>query len=91
MFSSDHMSPRRCVSDVEAFALSADTASVFPRYFCVIPNDVDSISVYQALGKYPSKTLARDWSPGYILHPTYGWLPAGTEYLALLAARQVTP
>jgi hypothetical protein len=89
------MSPRRCVSDAEAFALSDHTASEFlrySRYFGVIPaptnSDVDGTSVYQALGKYPSKTLACD-APTYILHPTYGWLPSGTPYLALLAARRV--
>lgn len=82
------MSPRRCTSDVGSAALSVNTASEFSRYSGVIPTpikgDADGANVYQALDHRPSDQLSRD---GYILHPAYGWLPAETPYLALLAAR----
>lgn len=82
------MSPRRCTSDVVAIAISVNAASEFPRYSGVISapinSDADGIRIYQALDRRPSDQLSRD---GYILHPAYGWLPAGTPYLALLAAR----
>jgi hypothetical protein len=87
------MSPRRCVSDATtAIALSARTASGNLRYSGVISTsetaDVDHISVYQVTAAYPAgNTLSCDATTGYILHPTYGWLPSETPYLALLAAR----
>jgi hypothetical protein len=85
-----HMSPRRCVSDATtAIAPSACTASGNLRYSVVISTsetaDVDHISVYHPVSEHPAgDQLTRD---GYILHPAYGWLPSGTPYLALLAAR----
>lgn len=87
------MSPRRCVSDATtAIAPSACTASGILRYSGVISTsetaDVDHISVYQAAGAHPADDQqTRDATTGYILHPAYGWLPAGTPYLALLVAR----
>jgi hypothetical protein len=87
------MSPRRCVSDATtAIALSACTASGNLRYSGVISTsetaDVDHISVYQVTaGHLAADQQTRDATPGYILHPAYGWLPSGTPYLALLAAR----
>jgi hypothetical protein len=87
------MSPRRCVSDATtAIALSARTASGFLRYHSVISTsettDVDHISVYHPVSEHPAgDQLTRDATTGYILHPAYGWLPSGTPYLALLAAR----
>jgi hypothetical protein len=87
-----HMSPRRCVYCGSAIALSRRTASGFLHYHSVISTsetyDVDHISVYQAAGAHPADDQqTRDATPGYILHPAYGWLPSGTPYLALLAAR----
>jgi hypothetical protein len=94
MFSPCHlMSPRRrCVYCGSAIALSRRTASEFPRYHSVISTsetaDVDHISVYHPVSEHPAgDQQTRDATPGYILHPAYGWLPSGTAYLALLAAR----
>jgi hypothetical protein len=88
------MSPRRCVSDAVAIALSVETASAFLHYSGVIStsetDDVDHVSVYHPVGEHPAgDQQTRDATPGYILHPTYGWLPRGTPYLALLAARHL--
>lgn len=86
------MSPRRCVYDGTAIALSA--ASAPQRYSGVnsapIRVDVDHVIVdHVAIETTAGDQQMRDATPGYILHPTYGWLPAGTPYLALLAARVV--
>jgi hypothetical protein len=90
---SHHMSPRRCVNDGSAIALSA--ASAVKRYSSVnsapTSGDVDYISVNQlTLETIAGNQLSCDKHSGYIHHPIYGWLPRSTPYLALLARRMVS-
>lgn len=87
------MSPRRCISDGSAIALSAASAS--QRYPSVNPapirDYVDHVSVdHVTIETTAGDQQTRDATAGYILHPAYGWLPEGTPYLALLAARMVS-
>jgi hypothetical protein len=93
MFSHLNMSPRRCISDGSAIALSA--ASAVQRYSSVnsapTSGDVDYISVNKlTLETTASNQLSCDKHSGYIHHPIYGFLPAATPYLALLARRMVS-
>jgi hypothetical protein len=93
MFTSNHMSPRRCVYDGSAIALSA--ASAVKRYSSVnsapTSGDVDYIYVnHVTLETIASNQLSCDKYSGYIHHPTYGWLPESTPYLALLSRRMVS-
>jgi hypothetical protein len=94
MFSPNHhTSPPRCVYDGSAIALSAQPATPFPRYTSVnsasATGDVDGIIGFNSTRELPVCNI-RICYPGYVNHPTYGWLPASTPYLARLAERMVS-
>jgi hypothetical protein len=87
-----HMSPRRCVYCGSAIALSGRTARAFSRYsgvnFTPTKGDVDHISVYHVtIETSAGDQQTCDQPPAYVNHPIYGFIPSGTPYLALLAAR----